>query len=101
MKRGAIVKQALNREKEARDTYGGIEETPSNILSAFSNRLPWGRHHNSARLTPARVHRGVWALLGQLGTPAKPSKPCGCSPGRPKGRLPGRAKRCPALKRAA
>jgi hypothetical protein len=33
MKRGAIVKQALNREDEARDTYGGIEDTPSNTRS--------------------------------------------------------------------
>ena len=64
-------------------------------------RLPWERHYDSARLTPVRVHRVVSALLAHLGTPAKPPKPCGRSPGRPKGRLSGRAKRYPALKKSA
>ena len=45
--------------------------------------------------------RAVSALLAHLGTPAKPPKPCGRSPGRPKGRLSGKAKRYPALKRSA
>jgi hypothetical protein len=52
-------------------------------------RLPWERRYDSGRLTPVRVHRVVSALLAQLGTPAKPPKPCGRSPGRPKGRLSG------------
>ena len=64
-------------------------------------RLPWERHYDTARLTPVRVHRVVSALLAELGTPAKPPKPCGRSPGRPKGRLSGRAKRYPAVKKAA
>ena len=64
-------------------------------------RLPWERRYDPGRLTPIRVHRVVSALLVQLGTPAKPPKPCGRSPGRPKGRLSGRAKRYPALKKAA
>ena len=64
-------------------------------------RLPWERHYDAGRLTPVRVHRVVSALLAELGTPAKPPKPCGRSPGRPKGRLSGRAKRYPALKKAA
>jgi hypothetical protein len=64
-------------------------------------RLPWERRYGAGRLTPARVHRVVSALLEELGTPAKPPKPCGRSPGRPKGRLSGRAKRYPALKRSA
>ena len=64
-------------------------------------RLPWERHYDAARLTPVRVHRVVSALLAELGTPAKPPKPCGGSPGRPKGRLSGRAKRYPALKKTA
>jgi hypothetical protein len=64
-------------------------------------RLPWERRYDPARLTPTRVHRTVSALLVQLGTPAKPPKPCGRSPGRPKGSLSGRAKRYPALKRTA
>src|SRR3712207_1902060 len=65
-------------------------------------RLPWERRYDTGRLlTPIRVHRVVWALLAQLGTPAKPPKPRGRSPGRPKGRLSGRAKRYRALEKAA
>ena len=64
-------------------------------------RLPWERRYGTGRLTPIRVHCVVSALLVELGTPAKPPKPCGRSPGRPKGRLSGRAKRYPALKKAA
>jgi hypothetical protein len=64
-------------------------------------RLPWERRYDTGRLTPIRVHRVVSGLLGELGTPAKPPKPCGRSPGRPKGRLSGRAKRYPALKKSA
>ncbi|MCA1698547.1 MAG: transposase [Actinobacteria bacterium] len=64
-------------------------------------RLPWERRYAPGQLTPCRVHRAVSALLVELGTPAKPPKPCGRSPGRPKGRRSGRAKRYPALKKAA
>jgi hypothetical protein len=62
-------------------------------------RLPWERRYEPARLTPTRLHRVVSALLAHLGTPAKPSKPCDRSSGRPKGRLSGRVERYPALKR--
>jgi hypothetical protein len=64
-------------------------------------RLPWERCYDASRLTPVRVHRAVSTLLVELGTPAEPPKPCGRSPGRPKGRLSGRAKRYPAVKKAA
>ena len=64
-------------------------------------RLPWERRYEAGRLTPVRVHRVVSALLGQLGTPAKPPKPCGRSPGRPKGRRSGRATLYPAIKKSA
>ena len=64
-------------------------------------RLPWERRYEIGRLTPIRVHRVVSALLVELGTPAKPPQPYGRSPGRPKGRLSGRAKRYPALKKTA
>ena len=64
-------------------------------------RLPWERRYEPGRLTPVRVRRGVLAILPELGTPAKPPKPCGRSPGRPKGRRSGRAKRYPALKKSA
>jgi hypothetical protein len=64
-------------------------------------RLPWERRYDRGRLTPVRVHRVVSSLLMELGTPASAPKPCGRSPGRPKGRLSGRAKRYPAIKTAA
>ena len=64
-------------------------------------KLPWERRYDPGRLTPVRVHRTVSALLGHLGTPANPPKPCGRSPGRPKGRLSGRAERYPAIKKSA
>jgi len=64
-------------------------------------RLPWERRYDPDRLTPVRVRRVVLALLPELGTPAKPPKPCGRSPGRPKGRRSDRAERYPALKKTA
>jgi hypothetical protein len=64
-------------------------------------RLPWERRYDRGRLTPVRVHRVVSSLLMELGTPASAPKPCGRSPGRPKGSLSGRAKRYPAIKTAA
>jgi hypothetical protein len=67
----------------------------------LDRRLPWERRYEPGRLTPVRVRRAVLALLAELGTPAKAPKPCGRSPGRPKGRLSGRAKRYPALKKSA
>ena len=64
-------------------------------------RLPWERRYTPGYLTPVRVRRGVLALLPELGTPTKPPKPCGRSPGWPKGRLSGRARRYPAINKAA
>jgi hypothetical protein len=64
-------------------------------------RLPWERVYPPGRLTPYRVRRAVFALLYQLGSPASGPKPCGRSPGRPKGRHSLPAPRCPAWKKAA
>lgn len=64
-------------------------------------RLPWERPQRHRRLTPCRVLRGFATLLAAVGTPASAPKPCGRSPGRPKGRLSGRAERHPALKKTA
>ena len=64
-------------------------------------RVPWERPQRPRRLTPTRVLRGFATLLRVVGTPAKPPKPCGRSPGRPKGSRSGPAKRHPALETAA
>jgi hypothetical protein len=63
-------------------------------------RLPWERPQRPRRLTPTRVLRSFATLLATVGTPAEPPKPCGRSPGRPKGSRSGPAKRHPALKTA-
>ncbi len=65
--------------------------------------LPWERPQRPDRraLTPGRVRQAFPHLLVALGTPANPPKPCGRSPGRPKGRRSGPAPRFPALKQAA
>jgi hypothetical protein len=64
-------------------------------------RLPWERPRDPGKLSPYRVRRALSALLPWVGTPAGPPKPCGRSPGRPKGRRSGRARRYPALKKTA
>lgn len=48
-------------------------------------RLPWERRLPTSRVTPTRVRRGFAGLLPVLDTPVSPPKPCGRSPGRPKG----------------
>ena len=78
---------------ELRPARGAIED----------RRLPWERPQRPSRraLTPARVRQAFPHLLAVLDTPADAPKPCGRSPGRPRGRRSGPARRYPALKRAA
>jgi hypothetical protein len=64
-------------------------------------RLPWEKPLSIEKLTPTRVLRNFVTLLPLLGALAEAPKPRGRSPGRPKGSLSGRAKRYPALKKAA
>ena len=63
-------------------------------------RLPWERPRPTGRLTPGRVRRGFPQLLAQLGSPASAPKPCGRSPGRPRGSRAGPARRYPTVKKA-
>ena len=64
-------------------------------------RLPWEKPLPIQKLTPTRVLRNFASLLPVLGTLAAAPKPCGRSPGRPKGSRSGPAKRYPAVKKAA
>lgn len=64
-------------------------------------RLPWERRLDPGKLTPVRVRRALSALLPVVGTPARAPKPCGRSPGRPKGSRSGQAPRYLVLKKAA
>lgn len=64
-------------------------------------RLPWERPLPDGSLTPTRMLRNYAALLPPVGTSAAAPKPCGRSPGRPKGSLSGPAEPQPAVKKAA
>jgi hypothetical protein len=66
---------------------------------AGDQRLPWERPRPPLRLSPYRVRRGFPRLLCALGSPAAAPKPAGRSPGRPKGRCSGPARRYPAIKK--
>jgi hypothetical protein len=75
-------------------------------------RRPWERRHLAvpaadagdppprAISTPGQVRRACAALFATLGTPARPPRPRGKSPGRQRGECPGRAVRYPAVKRS-
>ena len=65
------------------------------------HRLPWERPLPPARLTPTRVHRSFATLARWLPPVAATPKPCGRSPGRPKGRRSAPAARYPPVKKAA
>lgn len=64
-------------------------------------RLPWQAPLPTGKLTPARVRQAFSHLLPTLGPLASAPKPCGRSPGRPKGRRSAPAKRFPAVKLTA
>lgn len=64
-------------------------------------RLPWEKPLAVEKLTPYRVLRSFTTLVPLLGTPATAPKPRSRSPGRPKGSISGRARRYPAVKKAA
>jgi hypothetical protein len=67
---------------------------------AADQPLPWQRPQPAGRLTPERVQRAFSTLLVRLPILASPPKPCGRSPGRPKGKRSGRATRYPAITKA-
>jgi hypothetical protein len=50
------------------------------------HRLPWKAPLPEGKITPARIRRAFSQLLPTLGRLASAPKPCGRSPGRPKGR---------------
>jgi DDE superfamily endonuclease len=61
-------------------------------------RLPWERPPRDT-LSPGRVRRGFAGLLLTLGTPTRPPRPRGKSPGRHAGQCPGPAPRFPVQRR--
>ena len=67
-------------------------------LIVVDQRLPW-EPAPVGSLSPGRVRCGVAGLLLTLGTPARPPRPRGKSPGRQSGQCPGPAPRCPVQRR--
>lgn len=61
--------------------------------------LPWQKPRPQGQLSPTRVKRAFATLFPQLGTPAKPPKPRGKSPGWPKGKKRTKPKRFKPVKR--
>jgi hypothetical protein len=62
-------------------------------------RLPWERPLPADRLTPGRVRRALAPELARLGTPARPVRRRGISPGRRPGQCPGPRQRYPVARR--
>lgn len=58
---------------------------------------PWERKHRP--VTPAQVRQMMPVILALLGTPARPCRPRGVSPGRPKGFRPTPAPRFPVVRK--
>ena len=63
-------------------------------------RLPWERPADPERLSPGRVRRAFAGLLPALGSPARPARARGKSPGRHPGSCPGPRERHPVFRRA-
>jgi Transposase DDE domain len=63
-------------------------------------RLPWERAAPPERLSPGRVRRAFGGLLARLGSPARPPRRRGISPGRRPGQCPGPRTRRPVARRA-
>jgi hypothetical protein len=61
-------------------------------------RRPWDARRRAA--SPQQVRRAVGRILAQVGTPARPPRPRGKSPGRPPGAVVRRATRHPVLRKA-
>ena len=62
-------------------------------------RLPWERPLPPDRLTPGRVRRALGLELPRVGTPARPCRRRGKSPGRRPGQCPGPRTRYPVVRR--
>jgi hypothetical protein len=62
-------------------------------------RMPWERVLPEERLTPGRIQRAFPGLLTALGTPTRPVRPRGKSPGRRPGERPKPRERYPVVRR--
>lgn len=104
-----LCKQTLNWTRPRPRTPEQAERWTWLMLAAYAQlclarafvtdlRLPWEKPLPTDQLTPGRVRRRFRSIHAQLGTPASGPKPCGPSPGRPRGTTRGPAPRHPAIK---
>ena len=63
------------------------------------NPLPWQKPQPPEKLTPGRVAQSLGGVLATIGTPAKPPKPRGKSPGWEKGKKRNKKTRYPVVKK--
>ena len=63
------------------------------------NPLPWQKPQSTEKLTPGRVAQSLPGVLAIIGTPAKPPKPRGKSPGWEQGRKRPQKPRYPVVKK--
>ena len=63
------------------------------------NPLPWQKTQTLEKLTPGRVAQSFLGLLVEIGTPAKPPKTRGKSPGWSKGKKRKKKPRYPTVKK--
>jgi len=61
--------------------------------------LPWQKPQVNARLTQGRVRQSLAAVFAAMGTPTRPPKPRGKSPGWPKGKPRTKAPRFPIVRK--
>lgn len=64
---------------------------------------PWEKAQSrkkGERTSPGQAQRGFGGIISRIGTPAKPPKPRGNSPGRAKGEKPGLRQRQPVIKKS-
>ncbi len=63
-----------------------------------AHRLPW--EDPAKPVSPRQARRGLARIIGQVGTPARPARPRGKSPGRAAGAVVRHAAPCPVVRKA-
>ncbi len=102
LKQNLLWVQAHLRTPEQMERWSWIVACACNQLRLCQHRAlpmlrPWESRQRPA--TPQQIRRAMPSILQQLGTPARPPKPRGKSPGWPKGRVRTPAERFAVVKK--
>jgi hypothetical protein len=103
LKQDLLWTKARVRTPEQFERWSMLVATAMNAL-VLASRLgqasfrPWENRREV--VTPRQVRRCMPAILAQLGTPARPPKPRGKSPGRAKGYRPDKAPRLEVVRKS-